>query len=289
MFFVFKYLLFYFCKKYQKTYIIKSMNSIETYNRELELTNRLNILETRFKFLIDEFDYYLKIKNISKEYLTENLLIYTSTAFKKEIEISLNNNACEVSVTHLIDNLSYEDDYNYIPITFLNKTKEDDNSHYKFIPWSVGEEKVILNIKEKIYEFEHFFKSDYWFTKEQIDNFWINTLNFKPRKVRNDDSASKVIELELIQYFKENNFQLVERSWELPSFMKNNLYDMFIYDKNGTRIIYKNVDWRDYYYIYEFKINDKVVFEDNFSGQLKNTEFIKNVVDKIKIECNKII
>lgn len=257
------------------------------YNRIEKLERDIIFLESKFKFLVDKFGYELKAKMVNEKGMRDTILIYNSSSFKKEIEIAIDNSACEVSVAHLIDDFSFDDDYNYIPITFLNKTKQDEKSHYKYIPWSEGKEEVVENIIKKINEFEYFFNSDYWFSKDEVDLFYQNTLNFKPKPKEVKTSIAKTIENELLDYFNNNNFNLVERSWDIPSYMNNSMWDLFTYEKKGKRITYTNIDWRDFYLIYELKINDKSIFEEDFSGKSKDKEYIELITKRIIKHCNR--
>jgi hypothetical protein len=240
----------------------------------------LDDIKQTFSFLTTEFGFKLTYTLHDENYIGEYIAIYRNDNSKLQLEISANNNYFHCEILRLLSGqpAKYSDPNNCIgfeDLVILESNHNYDHSAY-YASGQLGLKGVLNNTAKLFKRNKAFLTTNCWVDIKKIqqlkDNDFLKKFGFIPN--RDQRTYFTEIKKQAGQFLTEKGFQIFLDSDELPPYDSRSLTKNIIFKKDKIEIKVSAWDWRDSYFIFYIKVNDKKIFEIDLA---KNPDLDINV------------
>jgi len=250
----------------------------------------LEQIKDTFSFLINDYSYELIKVETNKILKAENLLIYSNDKSKLQVEICANESWFHCELRRLINGkpAEYSDKENCFG--FEDLAVLESNNNYERMDYYAGGKNGITTVLEntaKLFQRNKiFFTTDCWIVfirVEQLKNeYFQNKFGFNPSDTKNKPTYFGELKKQTLKLLTDNGYKLILDSEELSPFDSRGMIQNLVMQKGDKKIEISQQDWRDDYFLYNIKLDDKNIFEMNIREHQDIEEAVQLTMEKLR-------
>ena len=224
-------------------------------------------IERIFSFLITEFDFKETKSEESNIYKAKYLVIYKNVNANLQLEICADDFWAHCQIRRIINGLpaKHNDIKNCFGFEDLALLENENYEHMDYFAGSSNGTKVLHKIADLFKRNKVFFTTDVWIDTKKVKQLkraaLERTFGFTSRDENNYKSYFRELKRQTITLLKEDGYELVIDSDELPQYDDRKSVENFIMKKGSKTITVTQQDWRDNYFLYNIIIDGKTIFE----------------------------
>jgi len=241
-----------------------------------------------FSFLISEFGFTLLETQQDKCFNGKDVTFFRNDNSKLQLEIAASSNYFHCEIRRLINGkpAKYSDKDNCIGFECLAILESNNNyDHFDyFAGGSTGLKSVLINTAALFQRYKVFFTTDCWIDIQRIealrDEDFEKRFGVKPAKDK--PTYFNSLKEEATRFLTQKGFTLTVDSAELPPYDSSQITEHIIFKKENTTIKIAAEDWRDFYYIYQVKLNNNIAFEIDTSKYQDINKSVERTMEELK-------
>lgn len=239
----------------------------------LKAKTPLDDIKATFRFLITEYNFLLVKTETTENFTAKYFAVYRNDKSKLQIEICGDTTWFHCEIRRLINGqpAEYSDSDNCIGFEALAILESNNNYEHLdyFAGGKTGLNGVLVNTAKLFKRNKSFFTTDNWIDVKKIEQLRDDDFErkFGVRPDHNKPTFFGELKKQAIMLLTNNGYKLLVDSDELSPFDINVMEKHLTFSKNKKTIKIAQLDWRDDYFVYHIRIDDKKVFEIDIRNQ----------------------
>jgi hypothetical protein len=231
----------------------------------------LDDINMTFRFLITEYNFQLVKAGKTENFKAKYFAVYRNDNSKLQIEICGDISWFHCEIRRLINGqpAKYSDSDNCIGFESLAVLESNNNyEHLDYYAYgSTGLKGVLENTAKLFKRHQSFFTMDNWIDVKRIEQLRDDDFEKKygKRPDHNKPTFFGEFKKQATKLLADNGFKLLVDSDELSPFDSSGMADYLTFHKDNKQIQISQLDWRDDYFVYYIRVDNKKVFEIDIS------------------------